>query len=250
MKTNLLSIAGSDILSGGGLQADLLTFHQLDGFPFLATTCLTSIKDGQFEIHPTEIEIFRKQLASLMDVPFAAIKIGLLPNSEIAEATKNFIKAKQVSKIVLDPVLVFKENNDATVVTMAEQIKGMFPYVDIITPNLKEAELLSGVPIIDEKSMLEAAKVLKALGAKSLVIKGGNRLVSDKAIDLYMDPSKWFMLEKPVLSRNNNGAGCTFASAIASYLSKGNEMEKAVELAKDFVYQAIEKSNEYGVVIE
>ena len=65
-----------------------------------------------------------------------------------------------------------------------------------------------------------------------------------------MDPSKWFMLEKPVLSRNNNGAGCTFASAIASYLSKGNEMEKAVELAKDFVYQAIEKSNEYGVVIE
>lgn len=250
MKTNLLAIAGSDILSGGGLQADLLTIHQLGGYPFLAITCLTSIHDNQFEIHPTEIDIFKKQFDSLRDIPFAAIKIGLLPNLEIAQATVDFIKAKQATKIVLDPVLVFKENDDATVVTMAKQIKTIFPYVDIITPNLKEAELLSGVPILDEKAMFQAAKKLLELGAKSIVIKGGNRLVNDKAIDLYMDQSKWFMLEKPVLHQNNNGAGCTFASAIASYLSKGIELEKAVELAKDFVYHAIEKSNEYGVVIE
>ncbi|MGT2845082.1 bifunctional hydroxymethylpyrimidine kinase/phosphomethylpyrimidine kinase [Streptococcus hongkongensis] len=249
MRTNLLAIAGNDILSGGGLQIDILTSHQLGAFPFLAPTCLTTISEEKFNIYPTELTIFKEQLSSLNDVPFSAIKIGLLPTPEIVKATADFIKGKEATKIVLDPVLVFKENQDETVVEMAEQLKAMFSLVDIITPNLKEAELLSGVTITDEKSMIMASNHLLELGANCVVIKGGNRLVSDRALDLYRDKNKWFILEKPIINKNNNGAGCTFATAIATYLSKGIEKEKAVELSKDFVYRAINNSNEYGVSI-
>ena len=249
MKTNyILALSGNDIFSGGGLHADLTTYtvHKLHGF--VAVTCLTAMTEKGFEVFPTDSTIFAHQLTSLKNVPFSAIKIGLLPNVEIAEQALEVIQAHQDIPVVLDPVLVCKETHDTEVSQLRDELLKFFPYVTIITPNLAEAQLLIQRDIQTVEEMKQAARDLYELGAKHVVIKGGNRLDKDKAIDVYYDGQTIEVLESPILTSNNVGAGCTFASSIASQLLLGKDPLEAVRLSKEFVYQAIETSDEYGVV--
>ncbi|MBJ8326150.1 bifunctional hydroxymethylpyrimidine kinase/phosphomethylpyrimidine kinase [Streptococcus pacificus] len=249
MKTNyMLTIAGSDVLSGGGLQADLATFHHFHLFGFLALTSIATLSNNGFEITSIDEVVFQKQLDSLKAVDFSAIKIGLLPNESIAERTLTFLKAKKEIPVILDPVLVFKENNDEEISTMREVLLSFFPYTTVITPNLKEAELLSGVNITNLTDMKKAAKILYEAGARIVVIKGGSRLDKTRAIDLFYDGEHYVDLQKPLLSMNNTGAGCTFASTLSSYIAKGESPLLATRHAKEFVYQAIANANEYGVL--
>ncbi|MFZ2951440.1 MAG: bifunctional hydroxymethylpyrimidine kinase/phosphomethylpyrimidine kinase [Streptococcus suis] len=249
MKTNyILALSGNDIFSGGGLHADLTTYtvHKLHGF--VAVTCLTAMTEKGFEVFPTDSTIFAHQLTSLKNVPFSAIKIGLLPNVEIAEQALEVIQAHQDIPVVLDPVLVCKETHDTEVSQLRDELLKFFPYVTIITPNLAEAQLLIQRDIQTVEEMKQAARDLYQLGAKHVVIKGGNRLDKDKAIDVYYDGQTIEVLESPILTSNNVGAGCTFASSIASQLLLGKNPLEAVRLSKEFVYRAIETSDEYGVV--
>ncbi|HFU4494830.1 TPA: bifunctional hydroxymethylpyrimidine kinase/phosphomethylpyrimidine kinase [Streptococcus suis] len=249
MKTNyILALSGNDIFSGGGLHADLTTYtvHKLHGF--VAVTCLTAMTEKGFEVFPTDSTIFAHQLTSLKNVPFSAIKIGLLPNVEIAEQALEVIQAHQDIPVVLDPVLVCKETHDTEVSQLRDELLKFFPYVTIITPNLAEAQLLIQRDIQTVEEMKQAARDLYELGAKHVVIKGGNRLDKDKAIDVYYDGQTIEVLESPILTSNNVGAGCTFASSIASQLLLGKDPLEAVRLSKEFVYRAIERSDEYGVV--
>ncbi|HFU4484782.1 TPA: bifunctional hydroxymethylpyrimidine kinase/phosphomethylpyrimidine kinase [Streptococcus suis] len=249
MKTNyILALSGNDIFSGGGLHADLTTYtvHKLHGF--VAVTCLTAMTEKGFEVFPTDSTIFAHQLTSLKNVPFSAIKIGLLPNVEIAEQALEVIQAHQDIPVVLDPVLVCKETHDTEVSQLRDELLKFFPYVTIITPNLAEAQLLIQRDIQTVEGMKQAARDLYELGAKHVVIKGGNRLDKDKAIDVYYDGQTVEVLESPILTSNNVGAGCTFASSIASQLLLGKDPLEAVRLSKEFVYRAIETSDEYGVV--
>lgn len=249
MKTNyILALSGNDIFSGGGLHADLTTYtvHKLHGF--VAVTCLTAMTEKGFEVFPTDSTIFAHQLASLKNVPFSAIKIGLLPNVEIAEQALEVIQAHQDIPVVLDPVLVCKETHDTEVSQLRDELLKFFPYVTIITPNLAEAQLLIQRDIKTVEEMKQAARDLYELGAKHVVIKGGNRLDKDKAIDVYYDGQTIEVLESPILTSNNVGAGCTFASSIASQLLLGKDPLEAVRLSKEFVYRAIETSDDYGVV--
>ncbi|HFI0063514.1 TPA: bifunctional hydroxymethylpyrimidine kinase/phosphomethylpyrimidine kinase [Streptococcus suis] len=249
MKTNyILALSGNDIFSGGGLHADLTTYtgHKLHGF--VAVTCLTAITEKGFEVFPTDSTIFAHQLTSLKNVPFSAIKIGLLPNVEIAEQALEVIQAHQDIPVVLDPVLVCKETHDTEVSQLRDELLKFFPYVTIITPNLAEAQLLIQRDIQTVEEIKQAARDLYELGAKHVVIKGGNRLDKDRAIDVYYDGQTIEVLESPILTSNNVGAGCTFASSIASQLLLGKDPLEAVRLSKDFVYRAIETSDEYGVV--
>lgn len=249
MKTNyILALSGNDIFSGGGLHADLTTYtvHKLHGF--VAVTCLTAMTEKGFEVFPTDSAIFAHQLTSLKNVPFSAIKIGLLPNVEIAEQALEVIQAHQDIPVVLDPVLVCKETHDTEVSQLRDELLKFFPYVTIITPNLAEAQLLIQRDIQTVEEMKQVARDLYELGAKHVVIKGGNRLDKDKAIDVYYDGQTIEVLESPILTSNNVGAGCTFASSIASQLLLGKDPLEAVRLSKEFVYRAIETSDEYGVV--
>lgn len=249
MRTNyILTIAGSDILSGGGLQADLATFHHFHLFGFLALTSIATVSKSGFEITAIDETIFQKQLDSLKDISFSAIKIGLLPNEAIAKKTLAFLKIKKHIPIVLDPVLIFKENKDSEISSMRKLLLSFFPYTTIITPNLKEAELLSNIKITTLLDMKKAAKQLYEAGAKMVVIKGGSRFNQNEAIDLFYDGKHYVNLKKPVLSMNNTGAGCTFASTLSSYLAKGEPPLLATCCAKDFVYRAIANANEYGVI--
>lgn len=249
MKTNyILALSGNDIFSGGGLHADLTTYtvHKLHGF--VAVTCLTAMTEKGFEVFPTDSTIFAHQLASLKNVPFSAIKIGLLPNVEIAEQALEVIQAHQDIPVVLDPVLVCKETHDTEVSQLRDELLKFFPYVTIITPNLAEAQLLIQRDIKTVEEMKQAARDLYELGAKHVVIKGGNRLDKDKAIDVYYDGQTIEVLESPILTSNNVGAGCTFASSIASQLLLGQDPFEAVRLSKDFVHTAISNSDQYGVI--
>ncbi|HEM5206339.1 TPA: bifunctional hydroxymethylpyrimidine kinase/phosphomethylpyrimidine kinase [Streptococcus suis] len=249
MKTKyILALSGNDIFSGGGLHADLTTYtvHGMHGF--VAVTCLTAMTEKGFEVIPTDAAVFAQQLASVRDVPFSAIKIGLLPTVDIAEQALEFIKTHQEIPVVLDPVLVCKETHDTEVSQLRDELLKFLPYVSIITPNLAEAQLLLQKDIKTVEEMKQAARDLYELGAKHVVIKGGNRLDKDKAIDVYYDGQTIEVLESPILTSNNVGAGCTFASSIASQLLLGQEPLEAVRLSKDFVHAAIEKSDDYGVI--
>lgn len=248
MKTKyILAISGNDIFSGGGLYADLATYttHHLHGF--VAVTCLTAMTDKGFEVFATDSSVFSQQLKSLKDVPFSGIKLGLLPNVEIAELALAFVKEHADILIVLDPVLVCKENHDVEVSVLRDELLKFLPYVTIITPNLVEAELLSQKSIQTLEDMKAVAKELHELGAKHVVIKGGNRFSQTVAVDVFYDGQDFHVLENTVLNHNNIGAGCTFASSIASQLLLGHPVLEAVQFSKNFVYQAILHSDQYGV---
>ena len=228
----ILAISGNDIFSGGGLHADLATFTTNKQHGFVALTCLTAMTENGFEVIPVDTNVFKQQLDSLKDVPFSAIKIGLLPNVEIAELTLDFVKKHSDIPIVLDPVLVCKETHDVEVSQLRDELVKFFPYTTVIT--------------LDD--MKHAASYLNELGAKTVVVKGGNRLDGNKAIDVFYDGTDYKLFEEAVLDKNNTGAGCTFASSIASELVKGCSETEAVANAKAFVYESIKQSNEFGVV--
>lgn len=243
----ILAISGNDIFSGGGLYADLATYTTNHLHGFLAVTCLTALTENGFDVFATDETVFAHQLNSLKDVPFSGIKLGLLPNVKVADLALEFVKSHTEIPIVLDPVLVCKEKHDVEVSALRDELLKFFPYVTIITPNLVEAELLTQTSIKTLDDMKAAAKKLHQLGAKNVVVKGGNRLSKEKAIDVFYDGKDMTVFETPVLDNNNIGAGCTFASSIASQLVLGKPAKEAVEDSKEFVYQAIRHSDQYGV---
>ncbi len=248
MTKKILAISGNDVFSGGGLYADLTTYT-LNGLRgFLAVTCLTAMTEQGFQVFATDSQVFQAQLDSLKTVDFSGIKLGLLPNVEVAEAALAFVKSHDSLPIVLDPVLVCKEKHDVAVSALRDELLQFLPHVTIVTPNLAEAEILTGLSIKGLEDMKLAAKQLYDMGAKSVIVKGGKRLDSDQALDVFYDGKRLEVLSAPLSDKNNVGAGCTFASSIASQLVLGKEPLEAVKLAKDFVYQAILHSDDYGVV--
>lgn len=171
MKTDyIVTISGNDILSGGGLYADLATYIRYDLQAFVAVTCLTTRSEEGFSLFPVAKEIFRDQLNSFTNAPISAIKIGLLPNAEMCEIVLDFIKGHLGIPVVLDPVLACKEIDDVKIVPLRQEILQLLPYVTVVTPNLVEAQLLSQKEIISLKDMQEAAKYFYQLGAKQVVI--------------------------------------------------------------------------------
>lgn len=243
----ILAISGNDIFSGGGLYADLATYTTNHLHGFLAVTCLTAVTDKGFEVFATDNDVFAHQLNSLKDVPFSGIKLGLLPNVDVADLALEFVKSHTEIPIVLDPVLVCKEKHDVEVSALRDELLKFFPYATIITPNLVEAELLAQTSIKTLDDMKTAAKLLYDLGVKNVVIKGGNRLSKEKAIDIFYDGSEFSVFENDILDTNNIGAGCTLASSIASQLVLGKSPKEAVAESKEFVFQAIRHSDQYGV---
>ncbi|MET3644721.1 bifunctional hydroxymethylpyrimidine kinase/phosphomethylpyrimidine kinase [Streptococcus gallinaceus] len=247
MSKPILAISGNDIFSGGGLHADLTTYAREQLHGFVAVTCLTRMTDKGFDVVPIDAGIVADQLASLKDVDFAAIKIGLLPTVEVADVALAFVKNHADRPVVLDPVLVCKETHDLEVSRLRDELLKFLPYTTIVTPNLVEAQILMQMDIPTVEDMKLAAEKLHTLGAKYVVVKGGNRLQKAQAIDVFYDGKEFQVLTYPVLETNNVGAGCTFASSIAAKLALGMPIDRAVVEAKGFVYQAIAQADQYGV---
>lgn len=242
-----LIIAGSDTLSGGGLQADVRTFQRFGITSHQLLTCIVTM-NPQNE-HISIFELSEKEISTQLGIlktvgTYGGVKVGMLANLKVAHLIKDFLKTEGSDKpLVIDPVLALKESGFETSETIIQFFKDeLIPLATIITPNLHEAELLSGISPIDTVAkMKEAACRLKELGTKSVVIKGGLRFPGIEAVDLFYDGTEFLEFrESKLATSTNNGAGCTFASAITCYLMMGHSLPDSVKQAKAFVYLAIE----------
>jgi hydroxymethylpyrimidine/phosphomethylpyrimidine kinase len=234
-----LTIAGSDSGGGAGIQADLKTFLALGCHGMSALTALTAQNTvAVTAIHEVPPEFVIAQIdAVVSDIGVDAAKTGMLSSAAIVEAVAKAIEVHGIGRLVVDPVFVSKHRDHLlapeAVVALTERL---LPLAEVVTPNLYEAEsLVGGGEIESLDDMREAARALKALGARFVLVKGGH-LPGDSAIDLLFDGKDFVELSGPRFdTEDTHGTGCALSAAIAARLAHGDETPTAVRAAKDFV---------------
>lgn len=243
-----LTIAGSDSGAGAGIQADLKTFAALGVYGTSVITAITAQNTkGVTQILELAPGLVAAQIdAVIEDIGTHALKTGMLANSAIIEVVAEKIQEHRLQNLVVDPVMVAKSGD---LLLREEAIEAMrsklLPLATIVTPNLPEAEQLTGMKCSRVKEIKEAARRIIAMGAKSVVIKGGHR--KGPATDLFYDGKKFRQLTSPrIRTTNTHGTGCTFSAAIAANLARGEKLENAVAQAKQYVTQAIRKGFAIG----
>ncbi len=236
-----LTIAGSDSGGGAGIQADLKTFAALGVYGSSVITAITAQNTvGVTKIIELDPTMVAAQIDAVIgDIGAHALKTGMLANVKIIQTVAKKIREHGLKNLVVDPVMVAKSGDlllrKNAITALCERL---IPLAAIITPNLPEAEQLTGMTIRGEKDIKEAARLIIAMGAKSVVIKGGHR--RGPAVDLFFDGGKVRELSTPrIRTRNTHGTGCTFSAAIAAYLAKGEKLDQAVAKAKQYITNAI-----------
>jgi hydroxymethylpyrimidine/phosphomethylpyrimidine kinase len=242
----LLTIAGFDPSCGAGIAADLKTFAAFGCYGVAAITSITvQNTQGVTAVHNTPSAELREQLESLAgDCEIAAVKIGMLGNRGNAAVVAEFLEAHKFAHVVHDPVM--KSSSGAELLdaagikyVSAELLKRS----SVITPNVPEEELLTGLTIKDVANMEDAARKLVEMGAHAVIVKGGHL---DRAVDVLFDGNEIVVFGgDKVKTDNTHGTGCTLASAIAAQLAGGRSLVEAATLAKAYVTKAIE--NGYAV---
>jgi len=244
----ILTIAGSDSGGGAGIQADLKAITLLGGYGMSVLTAVTAQNTlGVQAIHEVPAPFVETQIDSVLsDIGVDAIKTGMLANAEIIAVVAKKIEQYKVEKVVVDPVMVAKSGDPLLRKDAQEAlIKRLIPLSMVITPNLMEASVLTGVKVRSIGEMKEAAHRIYELGAKHVVVKGGH--LKGKAIDLLYDGERDDEIESPRIdTKNTHGTGCTFASAIATLLARGDTVSEAVRKAKVFITMAIQSSLSLG----
>ncbi len=244
----ILTIAGSDSGGGAGIQADLKTITLLGGYGMSVLTALTAQNTvGVQGIHEIPARFVEKQIDSVLsDIGADAIKTGMLANKEIIEVVSKKIKQYKVRKVVVDPVMISKSGAHLLRKDAQESlIRKLIPLAWVVTPNLMEASALTGLKVNSLDGMKKAAHLIYKLGARHVVVKGGH--LKRMAIDLLYDGRNFDEMEGPrIESKNTHGTGCTFASAIATLLARGDTVYEAVRKAKTFITMAIQSGLSLG----
>jgi hydroxymethylpyrimidine/phosphomethylpyrimidine kinase len=236
----VLAVAGSDSAGGAGIQADLKTMLAL-GVHGMSVVCAVTAQNsvgvqGYWEVPPDAV---RAQLASVLgDIGVQAVKTGMLASAPIVQTVASML-AGVPAPIVIDPVAVSKHGDSLLSGGTLDALKrDLLPLATVVTPNLLEAELLTGQSITDEAGMRRAAEALSALGPRWILVKGGH--LAGNPVDLLFDGSEMTRFPaQRIDSPHTHGTGCTLASAIASNLALGMAVPAAVEAAKEFVTGAI-----------
>jgi hydroxymethylpyrimidine kinase/phosphomethylpyrimidine kinase len=243
----LLTIAGFDPSCGAGVGADLKTFAAYGCYGVAAITSLTvQNTQGVESVHNTPAAELREQLEVLVkDCEIAAVKIGMLGNRGNAAVVAEFLDAHKFAHIVHDPVM---KSSSGSELLDANGIKfvasELLKRSTVITPNVSEAEILTGLTIKDVADMEAAARKIVEMGAHAVIVKGGHM---EKAIDVLFDGTDMHPLGgDKVKLENTHGTGCTFASAITAQLAAGRSLLEATTLAKAYVMKAIEKAYPVG----
>jgi hydroxymethylpyrimidine/phosphomethylpyrimidine kinase len=244
----LLTVAGFDPSCGAGVAADLKTFAAHNCYGVAAVTALTvQSTQGVISVHATPSATLRAQLDALVDdVVIAGVKIGMLTNRGNASAVTEFLDKHKFTHVVLDPV--FRPTAGDAELLDTSGLKfvrdELLKRVSVITPNLPEAEFLTGMEVKDLSSMKAAGQKLIEMGAHAVVVTGGHL---EKPIDVFCVGTEVETFGGDhVKSPNTHGSGCTFSSAILSQLACGQQLREAVILAKAYVTKAIEKSYQIG----
>ncbi|OGQ52820.1 MAG: bifunctional hydroxymethylpyrimidine kinase/phosphomethylpyrimidine kinase [Deltaproteobacteria bacterium RIFCSPLOWO2_02_56_12] len=243
-----LTIAGSDSGAGAGIQADLKTFAAFGVYGTSVITAITAQNTvGVTKILELPADLVAAQLDAVVeDIGAQALKTGMLANSAIIEIVAEKIREHRLHNLVVDPVMVAKGGDLLLRPEAIEALRSrLIPLAVIVTPNLPEAEQLTGIPGSRLQDIKESARRIIAMGARSVVIKGGHR--KGPATDIFYDGKKFRELSAPrVRTPNTHGTGCTFSAAIAAGLAKGEKLENAVVQAKRYITQAIRKGFPIG----
>tara|TARA_B100000683_G_scaffold274387_1_gene322396 strand:+ start:56 stop:868 length:813 start_codon:yes stop_codon:yes gene_type:complete len=249
LNSKILIIAGSDSSGGAGIQADIKTVTSLGSYALTAVTAVTvqNTKGVNSVISISPNEIKNQILYSAQDIKPNAIKIGMLHSSVVVKKVLEALKKLKIKKIVLDPVMVAKGGTkliDEKAINFLK--KNLIQKVSLITPNIPEAEVLTGIKIKNKEDMIFAANKLIDLGAKNVLIKGGH-LKTKKVEDIFLNKSDFKVFTSiRHKTKNTHGTGCTLSSAITTFFSCGKTLKKACELGIKYVNLAIITNPKYG----
>lgn len=240
----VMSIAGSDSGGGAGIQADLKTFQSLGVFGTTAITCITAQNpEGVSAVQEVPAEIVKKQIEMVMQYfHVKAVKTGMLFSKEIILAVSK-VRRAQKFLLIVDPVMVATSGakllQDEAIETLRSEL---LPIADLITPNADEASLLLGRNLAFE-SMKEAAQELHSQFLVPVLLKGGHLPSNGKVKDVLFDGSEFYEYESKFIKEvNTHGTGCTYSSAIAAFLAKGQKLPIAIENARKYLQETISQS--------
>ena len=244
-----LTIAGSDSGAGAGIQADLKTFAAHGVYGTCAITAVTAQNTrGVVCWQALEADLVTAQIEAVVsDIGADAVKIGMLANAEIAEAVAAAVRALDLPQVVVDPVMIAKGGDrllsDDAVATIRSEL---LPLAHVVTPNIPEAEALTGMPIRTLDDMRAAAARLLALGPRVVLVKGGHA-AGPESVDVCVTATDSFEIRTPrIETPHTHGTGCTLASAIAANLARGLPDRQAIERAREYLDGAIRHAPRLG----
>lgn len=245
---NALTIAGSDSVGGAGLQADLKAFEALGVHCCSVVTCVTSQNTKRVSsIFPvTPAEVASQLLSVLEDVKLDAVKTGMLYSADIVKAVSMHLRGVR-APIVVDPVMAATTGSELHVEGFVEALTSrLLPMATLVTPNILEAEKLSGIRVKDERSAKKAGREIMELGPEAVLVKGGH-LKGSEAADYLCWNGKVIKVSSPRLDVEVHGTGCVMASLIAGNLALGLELEDAVRTSKSMVFKAVLAREKVGL---
>lgn len=249
---NVLTIAGSDSGGGAGIQADIKAMSANGVYAASVITAITAQNtQGVHAIHDVPVAIIEAQIdAVLSDIECAAVKIGMLSQAVVIELVAEKLKQYEVQTVVLDPVMVATSGDPLLQEAAIEMLKKqLIPLATVITPNLYEAAILSGVtPASNQAEMLQCAEKLMGLGSDAVLLKGGH-LQDEQSSDLLVNANgemEWFSSPR-IASSNTHGTGCTLSSALCAFLAQGEPLARATKLAKSYIQSTIKAADQLQV---
>jgi hydroxymethylpyrimidine/phosphomethylpyrimidine kinase len=239
----VLIIAGSDSGGGAGIQGDIKTVTALGAYAATAITALTAQNtQGVFGVHDVPPAFVSQQMKLVLDdIGADAIKTGMLNSAQIIDSIVDTLAGYSNIPLIVDPVMVAKGGAPLLQAQALDRLKqSLLPIAYVVTPNIPEAELLTGLSIQTPQDMQQAALRIRDMGAQSVLIKGGH-LPSEIIIDLLLDESGTFHLmeQSRLPGSHTHGTGCTLASAIAAGIAQGLSLLESVERARRYVRTAI-----------
>ena len=248
-KSKILIIAGSDSSGGAGIQADIKTVTALGSYAMTAITAVTiQNTTGVQSIAPINPKEISNQIEfTSKDIRPDAIKIGMLHSSKVINAVITSLNKIKIKKIILDPVMIAKGGakliNDNAINLLKNRL---IKKVNLITPNIPEAEILTNTNINSIEDMIYAANILLTLGAKNVLIKGGH-FNSKFVQDIFVNKKEIKIIKnKRISTKNTHGTGCTLSTAITTFFSCGKTLKKSCELATKYVNNSIRSNLNYG----
>ncbi|MFH1728861.1 MAG: bifunctional hydroxymethylpyrimidine kinase/phosphomethylpyrimidine kinase [Pseudomonadota bacterium] len=254
----VLTIAGSDPCGGAGVQADLWTFRDLGVYGLSAITALTAQNTSELRsLHIVKANVLKDQLDSLIeDFDISAVKIGMVGDLKLAELIEKYIIVNEMKNIVVDPVLTSTTGKNLSDDDLKSfYLEKLFPLAKVITPNIPEAETLTGIKIDSEENLEKVLSKLKGTNCEYVVLKGGHleKITNNKyqmpntTSDFIYDGKKIETLSlKTIDTCQVRGTGCRFSSAIAANMAKGLEPLVAISKAKEYVHFGIKNSIKIG----
>jgi hydroxymethylpyrimidine/phosphomethylpyrimidine kinase len=242
LKSKILIIAGSDSSGGAGIQADIKTATCLGVYSMTAVTAVTvqNTKGVKSVISIPANEIYNQIIYTTKDIKPDAIKIGMLHSTQVINKVFKSLNKIKVKKIILDPVMIAK-GGSKLITDEAIQLmkKKLLKKISLITPNIPEAEILTGIKINCKDDMIFAANKLLKFGVPNVLIKGGHSK-SKKVHDIFVNKKEIKLFSnKRLITKNTHGTGCTLSSAITSFFSCGKTLKKSCELGIKYVNSAI-----------